>query len=208
MGERKRAADVERVMAGDGDALQRLILHYHAPLRGAVAAALPDEYAGRIDPDDVLQQAYVVAFQSLAGCRFDGPGGFYKWLEKIAISRLRDQQRALRRQKRDAAREVVATNGSPSASYPDLLNRLEGTEATPSRHVARNEAVAALMTCLARLGEEQRAVIRLRFLEGRSVAEVAERLGKTEGAVHMLCHRALKALREQLVSITHLLSGM
>jgi len=45
------------------------------------------------------------------------------------------------------------------------------------------------MTSLACLPDEQRAVVRLRFLEGVPVAEIAERLGKTEAAVYALCDR-------------------
>ena len=205
MDESERAAWVARATAGDEDALQRLIVSYHAVLRRVVAVSVDGELRHRVDPDDVLQQAYIAAFQSVTTCRFDGPGGFYKWLEAIALSRLEDQQRALRRQKRDATREADAARET-TASYPDLFQRLASPESTPSRVVARDEAVAAVMSSLARLGQEQRAVIHLRFLEGRPVAEVAERLGKSEAAIHMLCHRGLKALRERMVSITRYLS--
>jgi RNA polymerase sigma-70 factor, ECF subfamily len=206
MDERERTADIERAVAGDGDALQRLIVHYHATLRGIVAAARDRSLYTRIDPDDVLQETYIVAFKSLAGHQFDGLAAFYKWLETVALSRLEDQQRALRRQKRDVARET-APPADATASYPDLVHRLADPASTPSRQVARNEAVAAVMTCLARLSDEQRDVIRMRFLEGRPVAEVAARLEKSEAAIHMLCHRALKALREQMVFVTRFLTG-
>lgn len=205
MDERERAADVERAAGGDADALQRLIVQYHAALRGIVTGALDGDLRRRIDPDDVLQQAYVAAFKGVASCRFDGPGAFYKWLETIALSQLEDLQRAERRAKRDAAREVRPV-ADATASYPDLVHHLASSDSTPSRQVARAEAVAAVMSCLARLNDEQRDVIRLRFLEGRPVADVAARLGKSEAAIHMLCHRGLKALRERMVSISQFLT--
>lgn len=205
MDEGERAADIERAVAGDGDALQRLIVEYHAVLHRTVAAARDAELQTRIDPDDVLQQAYVSAFEGVVNCQFDGPAPFYKWLETIALTRLKDQQRALRRRKCDVAREVRPA-ADPMASYPDLVNRLAGPDSTPSRQVAKGEAVAAVLSCLARLNEEQRAVVRLRFLEGRSVADVAAQLGKTEAAIHMLCHRGLKSLRERMVSISRFLT--
>ena len=91
-----------------------------------------------------------------------------------------------------------------------LLERRAATagESTPSRQIAKDEAIAAVMSCLARLRDDQRTVVQLRFLEGRSVADVAEHLGKTEPAIHMLCHRGLTALRESMVSITHYLSRL
>lgn len=227
------------MMAGDADALQRLIVHYHAPLHRAVDRRIEPDLRRRLDADDVLQQAYVNAVKALpdpnrdrkraasqnrdrkraanpnrdrqraeaSALRFDGPAGFYKWLEAIAVSRLKDQQRALRRQKRDIAREARDPREA-AASYPDLVERLAGAEPTPSRRVARDEAVAAVMSCLARLSDDQRAVVRLRFLEGRPVADVAAELGKSEPAIHMLCHRGLKSLRELMVSISRYLTRL
>lgn len=249
MDEGERAALVELVAQGDCDALQRLVVIYHTPLRRMLETKIEPGLRHHIDPDDILQQAYVAAFKAVAAqtrdrrgaddqsrdregaetlppqdssvrhadhtrqhtgttpLQFTGPGGFYKWLETIAISRLKDEQRALRRQKRDVAR-VAHDRPDISASYPDLVDRLAGSQSTPSRQIARDEAIAAVMSSLARLTEEQREVVRLRFLEGLPVADIAARLCKTEPAVHMLCHRGLKALRELMVSITRYLTRL
>jgi RNA polymerase sigma-70 factor (ECF subfamily) len=205
MDEQERAADVKRVLAGDGDALQRLIIHYHPTLRVYVVSALANKGRTGIDVDDVLQQAYVTAFRSLPSCRFDGPGGFYKWLETIAWSRLVDQ---LRKRDRDPAVTAgdLLGGSAGSSSYPDLFQRLAGPESTPSHHVARDEAIAMVMSCLARLTNDQRAVVRMRFLEGRAVGDIAGALEKTEPAIHQLCHRGLKELRKHLVSLTRFLT--
>ncbi len=200
MTEAERTRQVQRAVAGDGNALQRLIVHYHGPLYGTVDGRMDAAVRRHVDPDDVLQQAYVSAFQAIKGCRFDGPGGFYKWLETIALNQLKEMQRNLRRQKRDIARRQT---GSPAAttSYPDLLDRLTSPGSTPSRHLARREAAAAVISSLARLTDDQRQVIRLRFLEGRPVAEVAARLGKSETAIHGLCYRGLGRLGAPLASM-------
>jgi len=191
--------ELDRATGGDADALQRLILHYHAPLRAAVDAKMDAPVRRYLDVDDVLQEAYVAAFKSVRGCRFSAPGAFYKWLERIALNELVDQRRALARRKRDVARDARQPVDAAS-SYPDLLNRLAAADRTPSHYIARSEAVAAVLSSLARLTDDQRRVIQLRFLQGRSVAEVAARLNKSEPAVHMLCHRALTSLRTLMVS--------
>ena len=188
MNEPERIAQLELATKGDGDALQRLIIHYHPQLRTALDGLMDRGVRSFVDPDDVLQEAYASAYQTIAGCRFDGPGGFYKRLERIALNKLKDQQRAAGRQKRDRAREM-RSRADTGASYPDLVQRLASPDSTPSRQIARSEAVAAVVSSLARLTDDQRRVVRLRFLEGQSVAEVAAQLGKTEPAVHMLCHR-------------------
>ncbi len=250
MTEARRSELVTRAVSGDADALQCLIVEYHEALRGVVAGAIEPAMAARVEPEDVLQEAYAAAFEALkpaalgqppsavrnqpsAGLdgpaperkraditeqergpfpHFDAPAGFYKWLERIALNQLRDAERALRRQKRDIRREIPAAGrgmagAAWTASYADLLQRLTAGGSTPSRHVVKHEGIAAVITCLARLSDDQRAVVRLRFLEDVPVAEIANRLGKTETAVYTLCHRGLKTLREQMESLTRYVSG-
>jgi len=68
MEEGGRAEQVELAAQGDADALQRLILYYHAALQASVQAAMDADLRRRVDPEDVLQQAYVAAFRSAASC--------------------------------------------------------------------------------------------------------------------------------------------
>lgn len=257
MNEAERTALAEEVARGDQDALQRLIVVYHVALRRAVDTRIEADLRRYLEPDDVLQQAYVSAVKAVGDQRrnrkgadtpshgheraenqnrdrkgadsprhererapapkraqpgtavlqFDSPAVFYKWLEAIAICRLKDQERALRRRKRDIAR-VVHDRADFTTSFPDLIDRIAGSDSTPSRRIGKDEAIAAVMSCLARLTNDQREVVRLRFLEGKSVAEVAGALGKTEANIHVLCHRGLKRLRELMVSITRYLTHL
>jgi RNA polymerase sigma factor (sigma-70 family) len=256
-------AELGRVCAGDAAALQRLLVCYHAALRVSVARAVAPPLRSRIDPDDVLQEAYTAAFRQFRAARvdggqsrefrandgaqpraasFDNGAQFYRWLETTALNKLRDMQRALGRQKRAAIRDVSmrgaapggaaareatlggsaareATLGSsaargfarpadPTASYPQLVERLAASDPTPSRVLAREEAVAAVMTCLAQLTDDQRDVIRLRVLEDVPTPEIARRLGKTEPAVYATWARAIRALRDLLGPITRYLTRL
>jgi len=205
MDEAQRTELVGEASKGDPDAIQKLLILYHPALRSAVRERVRDALRHLIDPDDILQETYAHAFRAVKDCVFDGPAAFYCWLEKIALNQLKDHQRALARQKRDV-RCVRRDPDCATSSYAGLADRLTAPDSTPSHKVARSEAVAAVLTSLARLSDDQRAVVRLRFLEGLPVAEVAARLGKTEPAIHMLCSRGLKALRPLLVSISRFLS--
>jgi RNA polymerase sigma-70 factor, ECF subfamily len=89
-----------------------------------------------------------------------------------------------------------------NTSYADLLDRLGGSGLTPSRIMAKDEACAALISSLARLPDDQRRALQMRFFEGSPVPEVAAALGKSENAVCVLCHRALKELGRLMGSIT------
>jgi RNA polymerase sigma-70 factor (ECF subfamily) len=209
MSEPERAELVIRVRSADADALQRLIVDYHAALRRAVAQALPPELQPHLAPEDVLQQAYIAAFRHAPRIPFDGPGHFYAWLEQVALNQLKDAQRSLRRRKRDVGRHVANGPGrSTAGSFQGVIQRLAGGQSTPSRHVARQEAAAAVLTCLARLTDDQRRVVRWRVLEDVPVAEIARRLSKSEQAVYAVLSRGLRALRGMLGPLTDWLSRL
>ena len=85
-------------------------------------------------------------------------------------------------------------------SYVTLLDQLALSATTPSRQAANNEAGGMLDDVIGKLPHDYRKVVRLYDLEGRSPTEVAESIGRSVGAVHMLRARAHDCLRELLGS--------
>ncbi|WP_420642799.1 RNA polymerase sigma factor [Candidatus Leptofilum sp.] len=79
-----------------------------------------------------------------------------------------------------------------------LSEKLPAQTTSPEQYAQQSLAVDHLAQAISRLTEAQRDVIILRFIEGRSVAETAELLGKKEGSVKTLTRRALAALHRQL----------
>lgn len=207
MDEKERAEQVRRAAQGDPDALQRLIVHYHGALFGTIDARMDAGLRRHGDPDDVLQEAYITAFRVIRSCEFHGPDAFYRWLERIALDRLRDFERMLRRKKRDIGRQLTGRRAG-GTSYADLVERLTSPGTSPSRRLAKREASAAVISSMAQLTDDQRAVVRMVFLEGMPVAEIAAELGKSEDAVYAHSHRGLKALRKLMASITDYLSRL
>jgi RNA polymerase sigma-70 factor, ECF subfamily len=192
---------IRKAVSGDADALQRLVVLYHAKLTSVVAGEMEAALHRVLDSEDVLQEAYVVAFRTIRSCRFDTPAAFYTWLETIVRNRLKEMRRYHRRDKRDIARQMASPRQA-NTSYANMLDRLGGSVFTPSRILAKDEACAALISSLARLTDDQRRALQMRFFEGRAVSEVAAVLGKSENAVCVLCHRALKELAHLMGSIT------
>jgi RNA polymerase sigma-70 factor (ECF subfamily) len=197
---------VTQAVAGDADALQRLLIEYHESLCAKVRARLGAPMGRHVDPDDIVQEAYARAFRAIPGCSFESARAFQAWLEEITLNVLRDRHRFHGRMKRDLRRDARELSRM-SESYEKLVERVAATDSTPSRKIAKAEASAAVLSSLARLTEDQRGVVELRFLKGWAVADVAEYLGKSEAAVHMLCHRGLKSLREVLLSMSRFLSA-
>lgn len=200
-----KAKDVARAVAGDAHALQRLLAHYHPTLHGVVSAAADRSLQRHVDPNDVLQDACTTTFRKVPGMKFHGPGHLYKWLEAVAINKLRDHQKAARRRRKHLGSGLPCP-GDRSASWEEFVPRVSPGGPAPYRKLTGAEAVAALVTSLARLKDEQRAVVQLRFMEGLRTAEIAERLGKTRSSINGLLTRGLKTLRASLGPISRYLS--
>jgi RNA polymerase sigma-70 factor (ECF subfamily) len=183
--------------AGDPAALDILLLRNHDRVAGVMARKIPGDLRRLIDADDVIQQAFTVAVRRIGDFHPRGPDSFFYWLVAIADNVLLELARAQRAAKR-GGRRAPAELKAPAASVDSLLEALAVQEHTPSASVATGEARQAVLTGLEQLSPDYRDVLRMRFLEGLGVSEVASRLGRTERAVQMLCHRALRSLREVL----------
>ena len=186
---------VARAVAGDPDALEEL-LRAHAP---AVRARLEVQPRWRraLDPDDVLQVTCLEAFLRIGGLRTPTVAGFCAWLASVAQNNLRDALRGLQRQKRPDAHGRV-TQGPEGESARTLIAALGGGGPTEGTRLADREAIARLHAALERLPETYRVVVTELDLAERGVGEVAEELGRSAGAVHMLRSRAHDRLRELL----------
>lgn len=187
---------IGQVKAGDQAAMGSLLIASFDALRLSIAQQMNDILSkAQLEPEDVIQEAYAAAWAKLPGGEFDSYEAFLGWLRQIARNKLIDLHRAQVAGKRDVRRQA-ATGEVQSESFTGPLDRVGSPLLTPSRGAARSEAVAVLMVRMLQLPEDYRQVVRWRLMDGLSVAEVARRLNRSEAAVHMLFHRALKQLRD------------
>jgi RNA polymerase sigma-70 factor (ECF subfamily) len=190
---------VARAVAGETFALEQLLLYHHDRLARHVAGQLPDDLRPGADVEDVLQQTYMQVFRDIRRFQPRGEGSFFRWLATVAQNRLLDAIKARRAAKRGAGQRAAAPAGDrEGSSAEDWADLAAGREPTPSQVVARAEARQAVLVALAGLKPAYREALRLHHLEGKPVAEVAALMGRTEGAVQMLCQRGLEKLREAL----------
>src|SRR5205085_8225847 len=120
--------------------------------------------------------------------RRDRPLPFYPWLRQLAADQLADaRRRHLRAGRRSVGREEPA--GLPDTSALELAERLLNAD-RPSAGLRREELRLRVRTALDRLGERDREVLVLRYLEQLPTAETAAVLGMSEGAVKMRLLRA------------------
>ncbi len=179
---------VRRARAGNPSALRRLFDHNAQDLRARVAARLPALARGKVSASDVVQEAYLTAFQQLAEFRSGTSEGFRRWLFRIVDFKIREEiRRWVRTEKRAAGREVRLTSGSGGVDVASLA-------ASPSTAAGVREETAEVLRALDRLDGEDRAILDLVHRRGVSFPEAGERLGISAEAARKRHGRALGRL--------------
>lgn len=174
-GEASDAELIQRWKAGDQRAATTIV-ERHSPALARFAVS----QGAREDIDELVQDTFVRAFNSLDG--FRGDSSFRTWLLTIERRLLLDRRRSEKRR-------------------PDRVEIQEGDAATQfdalDGMMAR-EAQQRLSQAVTRLSPTQRQVFTLRVAEGMSYKEIADAAGTTEGAARVHYHNAMKAVKEFL----------
>jgi RNA polymerase sigma-70 factor (ECF subfamily) len=190
-----------QLKAGDRESLATLFAQYHDRLRRLVGFRMDHRLFGRVDPDDVLQEAYLAASQRLhhyaAQTSAMSP---FVWLRLIVLQTLTDVHRHhLEAQMRDADREVNVRDWRHSqATSLSMAAFLVGRMTSPSQVAARAEIFEQVKQSLAGMEPLDQEVLALRHFEELSNSEVAEVLGIEQKAASMRYFRALKRLKDVL----------
>jgi RNA polymerase sigma-70 factor, ECF subfamily len=166
---------IARWKTGDQTAATRLVEKHSAALARFAASS-----GARSDVDELVQDTFVRAFNSLDG--FRGDSSFRTWLFTIERRLLLDRVRAEKRrrggveiQEGDAVTEFDALDGMVAG---EMEGRLRGA--------------------IERLSPTQRQVFTLRVAEGMSYKDIADAVGTTEGAARVHYHNAMRTVKEFL----------
>lgn len=190
---------LEQAAHGDASARDRLLARHRERLRKMIACRLDRRLKARVDPSDVVQEVLAEASRKLDRYLRDRPLPFYPWLREIAWEQLVAlHRRHVRAQKRTVRLEEPGFLDLPEDSAAELARRLVDTGSSPSQRLLREELRQRLQEALMRLREPDREVLVLRHLEQLSVAQTAEVLEASPGAVKVRHLRALARLRALL----------
>jgi RNA polymerase sigma-70 factor, ECF subfamily len=135
------------------------------------------------DAEDVTERTFVAALAAIDGYRDEG-ATFRAWLFRIAHNQLAN---ALRSRQRHPAASLDAV--------PEPLSH-----ADPAGLLGAAEDARGLKRALEQLSNDRRQVVVLRFVDGLSAREIGAVLGRSEAAVRVLQHRALRQLAELLAN--------
>jgi RNA polymerase sigma-70 factor (ECF subfamily) len=168
---------VERGQQGDRDALEELyLIHFDR-----IYSYLHMSVGNRHDAEDLTTQTFLKMLESLNKFRFRS-APFSAWLFRIAHNLAMDHFRAARR-------------WQPEEEVPEPPGQEELSAEDEALHSIGRQSMLELIEGLS---HEQQQVLTLKFVFNFGNAEVATILGKTDGAVKSLQHRALVSLQKQM----------
>jgi RNA polymerase sigma-70 factor, ECF subfamily len=168
---------VGRAQEGDRAALEELyLLHFDR-----IYSYLHMSVGNRHDAEDLTTQTFMKMLESIKGFRWQA-APFSAWLFRIAHNLAMDHFRATRR-------------WQPEEEVPEPVGETE-----PSAEAAALQSIGrqSMLELIEDLSQEQKQVLTLKFVFNLPNAEVATILGKTEGAIKSLQHRALVSLQKQI----------
>src|SRR5204862_3885202 len=168
---------VDAAQRGDRGALEELyLIHFDR-----IYSYLHVTVGNRHDAEDLTTQTFLKMLESIGKFRW-GSAPFSAWLFRIAHNLAMDHFRARRR-------------WQPEEEVPEPPGQVE---ASAEEEAMQSIGRQSMMELIERLSPEQQQVLTLKFVFNFPNAEVATILGKTEGAVKSLQHRALVSLQKQL----------
>jgi RNA polymerase sigma-70 factor (ECF subfamily) len=189
---------IAQIRGGDADALAEFVNLRRPQLLAYIERQLSTALRRKVEPEDLLQEAAADAVRSLPSMDLSNRDPF-GWICQIAERRIIDaHRRFFGAQKRAAAREVPISGAADDSRSPNLINLLVASMTTASQAFSRDQRQERLMEALAQLPEEQREALRMRYVEGLPSKQIAEALGKSDGAVRVMLTRSLNRLQQLL----------
>ena len=177
---------VSKAQSGDKSAFEELVRRYHDIVRLLAFSILEDQD----EAEEIAQEAFLKAYARLDDLK--NPSSFAGWLKRIAcnmaINRLKQMERM-----RQVCLSLDEVSPEDLAVFP--LDEDEEKE----------ELIEEIMKAIEELPEEERGILKGRYLEGRGYRELADRYNLSYDAVVVRAHRARRKVREKVL---RRLSGM
>jgi RNA polymerase sigma factor (sigma-70 family) len=179
---------IERAQQGDAEAFARLVSsHLDSSWRFVRAIG-----GGRVDPDDVVQEAFVMVWRDLP--RLRDSDAFEPWLRAVLVHATRHAIRAT-----DGVR-LIRIADDASSDTMDRSARIRA-DALVDPHLEPGASLAkrdSLTRAFGRLSIDQRTILVLHYLEGDGLEKISEVIRRPVGTVKSRLHGARAALRAAL----------
>lgn len=173
--------------------IDELLAKYRPYLRLIAARQLDSMIANRLSASDIVQQTLLEAFRDGALFRGSTEQQFVAWLKAILHNNIAQAtQTHILTKKRSVKNErpFAATLGQTALHPP-------AADESPSGAAMQGESAMILAQQMESLPEDQYEAIRLRYIEGHSLASIAAHMDRSEAAIAGLLKRGLEGLRKK-----------
>ena len=186
---------LRQIRAGNRQAFEQLFAQHQAYLHRLVSLRMDPRLRSRLDPSDIVQEAYLEALNRLDTYMKRPVLPFRLWLRQITFDRtLKARRHHLGTARRALGREIRL----PERSSLALSKRLLASGPTPSQQMSRQELVCRLNQAVNQLSEADREVVMMRQFERLSNHEVACLLGIDPATASKRLGRAMLRLHQIL----------
>jgi RNA polymerase sigma-70 factor (ECF subfamily) len=181
--------------AGSSEALGRVLEAYRDYLLLVADRELAAELRAKGGASDLVQDTFLEAQRDFAQFRGESADELRAWLRRLLLNNLAVFARRYRdTAKRQLGRELSLgddASGGQEAALP-------GDTPTPSTHAMAHEQAEALSRAIARLPEEYRQVVTLRYQDRLGYEEIGRLLGRSADAARLLFTRAIARLKLEM----------
>jgi RNA polymerase sigma-70 factor (ECF subfamily) len=184
----EQQAALERAKQGDTAALGELLDSFRPYVRLLVRGVQDRRLQARMDDSDLIQDAMMQVHRCFADFHGNTVAELVVWLRPLA---LRAAGHTVRDHRATGKRAI-----SREQTVEEMGNVLIDSGSSPSAQAIRHEQTVRIAATLTRLPEDMQQVLLGRHMDDLPYAALAERLGRSEGAVRVLYTRALRRLRE------------
>lgn len=188
--------ELQELQEDPQNTLTRVFTENRSALRRLVASRLDTNIKGRVDPSDIVQETLIDACRRLDDYLANPSVPFISWLFALADQNAVDAyRRHVVTKKRSVQREQFLDSRA-SAAQNDIHMHAVSDLTDPGQRAEKQERMAQLQKAISMLSLESQIIVRMRFLEGKTLAEIAEKFDISVDAVAKRAMRSLLKLTE------------
>ena len=193
---------ISKAESGSESALAELYAYFKPRLRKVITARMDPALKGRVDPSDVLQDAFLDLQKRLPSIGNKNGMSMFVWMRLVATESLINAHRKhIQTKSRDARREIPFHDTASSSSTNALAGYLLEQFTSAGNRLIRKEMQKALQSALDALGPLDREIIMMRNFEGLSNQEIAESMEMSKTGASNRYVRAMSKLTAELRKI-------
>lgn len=168
---------VRRAQAGHREAFDDIVRLYNERLKLHISCHMGSRLRAKLELEDVLQETFTVAFETITRFQWRGEASFYRWLGSIS-------------------EHLILTSSQKRAwTQIQLSQDVTAKDHSPSKNLRRHERFDRLEKALANLSKDHREVLRLARIEGLKVKDIAAKMGRSPEAIWKFLARASLQLK-------------